>query len=73
VWGQETGKANSLRSLGVLTADSKVQGRWSLKANDPAALKAINSIFVTAEPQHGAKTPSGQRLLFAYLGQPNHP
>jgi hypothetical protein len=73
VWGQTEGKAGSLRSLGLLNADSKAQQRWVLKSNDTAAFKEINSIFVTVEPQGGATTPSGQRLLFAYLGEANHP
>ncbi|HEY6376926.1 MAG TPA: hypothetical protein VIX90_15505 [Edaphobacter sp.] len=73
VWAQQDGKAGSLRSLGFLKADNTMQGRWALKSADPAALKQISSIFVTVEPQGGAKTPSGQRLLFAYLGQANHP
>jgi hypothetical protein len=73
VWGQQGGKAGSLRSLGFLNVDNQTQGRWALKSSDPAALKGINSVFVTVEPQRGSKTPSGQRLLFAYLGEPNHP
>jgi hypothetical protein len=73
VWGQQEGKAGSLRSLGFLNVDSKSQGRWALKTNNAAAFKEINSLFVTVEPQGGAKTPSGQRLLFAYLGEANHP
>jgi hypothetical protein len=73
VWAQQDGKAGSLHSLGFLKADNTMQGRWALKSANPAALKQINSIFVTVEPQGGAKTPSGQRLLFAYLGQANHP
>jgi hypothetical protein len=73
VWGQQEGKANSLRSLGFLSVDNKTQRRWALKTDDLAGFKQINSIFVTVEPQGGAKTPSGQRLLFSYLGEANHP
>jgi hypothetical protein len=73
VWGQQEGKAGSLRSLGFLNVDNKSQGRWVLKTNDAATFKEINSLFVTVERQGGAKTPDGQRLLFAYLGEANHP
>jgi hypothetical protein len=73
VWGQQQGKTGSLRSLGFLNVDNKTQQRWVLKTNDAAAFKSINSLFVTVEPQGGAKTPSGQHLLFAYLGEANHP
>jgi hypothetical protein len=73
VWGQTEGRAGSVRSLGFLNVDNKAQQRWVLKSNDAATFKEINSLFVTVEPQGGAKTPSGQRLLFAYLGEANHP
>jgi hypothetical protein len=53
--------------------DSKTQQRWVLKTNDAAAFREINSLFVTVEPRGGAKTPNDQRMLFAYLGEPNHP
>jgi hypothetical protein len=73
VWGQTEGRAGLLRSLGFLNVDSKTQQRWVLKSNDALTFKEINSLFVTVEPQGGAKTPSGQRLLYAYLGEANHP
>lgn len=73
VWGQQEGKATSLRSLGFLYVDDKTQRRWALKTDDPAAVKEIDSVFVTVEPEGGAKKPSSQRLLYAYLGEANHP
>jgi hypothetical protein len=73
VWGQTEERAGSVRSLGFLNVDNKTQQRWVLKSNDSATFKKINSLFVTVERQGGAKTPSGQRLLFAYLGEANHP
>jgi hypothetical protein len=73
VWGQTEGRAGSVRSLGFLNVDNRAQQRWVLKSNDAATFKEINSLFVTVEPQGGAKTPSDQRLLFAYLGEANHP
>jgi hypothetical protein len=41
--------------------------------DNPELVKAINSVFVTVEPAAGIKQPSGQKLLYAYLGAPNHP
>jgi hypothetical protein len=73
VWGQQEGKTDSLRSLGFLYVDDKAQRRWALKTEDPAAIKEIDSVFVTVEPAGGAKEPSGQRLLYANLGDANHP
>jgi hypothetical protein len=73
VWGQQEGKTSSLRSLGFLYVDDKAQRRWALKTDDPAVVSEIDSVFVTVEPEGGAKKPSSQRLLYAYLGQANHP
>jgi hypothetical protein len=73
VWGQQEGKTSSLRSLGFLYVDDKAQRRWALKTDDPAAVKEIDSVFVTVEREGGAKEPSSQRLLYAYLGEANHP
>jgi hypothetical protein len=73
VWGQQEGKTSSLRSLGFLYVDDKTQRRWALKTEDAAAVKEIDSVFVTVEPEGGAKKPSSQRLLYAYLGEANHP
>jgi len=73
VWGQQEGKTGSPRSLGFLYVDDKKQKRWALKTDDPAAIKEIDSVFVTVEPEGGAKKPTGQRLLYAYLGEANHP
>jgi len=30
-------------------------------------------VFVTAEPAADGKQPSRQKILYAYLGEPNHP
>jgi hypothetical protein len=73
VWGQQEGKTSSLRSLGFLYVDDKTQRRWALKTDDPASVAEIDSVFVTVEPEGGAKKPSSQRLLYAYLGEANHP
>ncbi len=73
VWGQQEGKTSSLRSLGFLYVDDKTQRRWALKTEDPAAVQEIDSVFVTVESEGGAKKPSSQRLLYAYLGDANHP
>jgi predicted nucleic acid-binding Zn-ribbon protein len=72
VWATpQTGKHVS-RSLGLLHVDAKSQGRWVLRVANPELVKEINSVFVTAEPSTGGKQPSGQKMLYAYLGQANH-
>jgi hypothetical protein len=73
VWAVPQADQNSARSLGLLSPDSKAQGRWVLKVENPELVKDIGSAFVTVEVGAAGKHPSGQKLLYAYLGTPNHP
>ncbi len=73
VWGQQEASAGPARSLGFLISDDKTQKRWALKVSDAQLLKEIDSVFVTLEPAAGGKQPSGQKMLYAYLGEANHP
>ena len=73
VWGQQEGSTGPARSLGFLISDDKTQKRWALKVSDAQLLKEVDSVFVTLEPAAGGKQPSGQKMLYAYLGEANHP
>lgn len=73
VWAVPQGGKKSSRSLGFLHVDAKAQGRWVLKVENPELVKEIYSVFVTLEPVAGGKQPSGQKMLYAYLGEANHP
>jgi hypothetical protein len=73
VWAVPEGNKNSSRSLGILRQDAKAQGRWVLNVENPELAKDINSVFVTVEPLAGGNQPSGRKMLYAYLGQANHP
>ena len=72
-WGyQEAGRKT--QSLGMLYLDDQGQNRWALKFNDAAVLGEIDAVFVTIEPPGGSGQPTGQKLLYAYLGATaNHP
>lgn len=70
VWGEQLGRKGSVRSLGVLAMDDKAQNRWALKVENPSLLSDVNSVFVTVASAD--RTASGPRLLYAYLGAPNH-
>ena len=72
VWAAPEG-GKLARSLGMLHVDSKAPGRWVLKVQNPELVKEISSVFVTAESAAGGKQPVGQKMLYAYLGEPNHP
>jgi hypothetical protein len=73
VWAVSEAGKNSAHSLGVLHVDAKAAGRWVLKVENPELVNQISSVFVTVERTSGGKQPSGQKMLYAYLGQPNHP
>jgi hypothetical protein len=73
-WGQTQSTSNSVTNLGVFHIDDQVQKRWVLRVDNPELLKSVESVFVTVEPSPGKDKPSGQKLLYAYLGtQANHP
>jgi hypothetical protein len=73
VWAVPEANKNSARSLGFLHVDAKAQGRWVLKVENPELVKEISSAYVTVEFGAGGKHPSGQKMLYAYLGPANHP
>ena len=72
VWAVPEANKSASRSLGYLQIDGKAQGRWMLKVDNPELVKNISSVFVTVEAAAGDKQPSGQKMLYAYLGEANH-
>ena len=73
-WGQNQGSGSTIRNLGIFHIDDQVQRRWVLRVDNPELLRSVESVFVTVEPAPGRDKPSGQKLLYAYLGtQANHP
>lgn len=73
-WGSRQGSRGSAVSLGIFYIDNAAQKRWVLKFDDPAVLNQIDAVFVTVEPPGGGSRPTGEELLYAYLGdQANHP
>ena len=73
VWAVAESANSSSRSLGFLHADAKAPGRWVLKVDNPELVSQIHAVFITSEPGIGSKEPSTQKMLYAYLGEPNHP
>jgi hypothetical protein len=73
VWASSTTGKDSIHSLGQLHADNKAPGRWVLKVENAELLKEINSVFVTSTTTTGTKQPIGQKTLYAYIGEANHP
>jgi len=73
-WGQNQSSSSNVENLGVFHVDDQAQKRWVLRVDNPELLKSVESVFVTVEPSPGRDKPSGQKLLYAYLGtQANHP
>jgi hypothetical protein len=73
VWAVPQTGGNTARSLGFLRVDANSQGRWVLRVENPELVNEISSVFVTVEPAAGGQQPSGQKMLYAYLGEANHP
>jgi hypothetical protein len=73
VWAVRDGGKYSARSLGMLHVDGKAPGRWVLKVANTELVKEISSVFVTVESAAGGKQPLGEKMLYAYLGEANHP
>ena len=74
VWGETAGVKETTRSLGILHSDARSQARWVLTFDDAKILNRINAVYITAE--HGTPPrddPKGRKLLYAFLGSPNHP
>jgi anti-sigma-K factor RskA len=73
-WGLRGPDRSTALNLGVMYIDNTTNRRWMLRIDDPEALKKINAVFVTVEPNGGSPAPRGKQVLFAYLGEePNHP
>ena len=73
-WGQRSDSSTEAVNLGIFYVDDPAQKRWMLKFDNPGILDQISAVFVTAEPHGGTKRPTGQKLMYAYLGhEPNHP
>lgn len=72
VWGAQEGKGGTPRRLGFFYVDDKAQRRWALNVSDPHLIEEVSSLFVTVESSGNSASPSGQPLLYANLGRPNH-
>jgi len=73
-WGQLSDTSTAAVNLGIFYVDDPAQKRWTLRFDNPAVLDKLSAVFVTVEPHGGAAKPSGQKLMYAYLGHtPNHP
>jgi hypothetical protein len=74
VWGETASVKDTTYNLGILRSDDSSQARWMLTFDDPKVLNRINAVYITAEHDTVAKkNPQGRKLLYAFLGAPNHP
>jgi hypothetical protein len=74
VWGEQAGLNSVSLNLGAMRSDNSGQGRWVLTCDDPKVLNRINAVYITADqnPRHDFQ-PRGAKLMYAFLGSPNHP
>lgn len=73
-WGFRQPDSKTPESLGLFYLDNAKLNRWTLRVSDPQVLSHIDTLFVTAEPAGGSRSPRGKQLLMASLAGPaNHP
>lgn len=74
VWGEQAGVSTVSINLGPMRTDNSNQGRWVLTCDDPKVLNRINAVYITTEnnPRPDSRSRS-TKLMYAFLGSPNHP
>lgn len=74
VWGEQAGLNSVSLKLGAMHGDNSGQSRWVLTCDDPKVLSRINAVFITADANaRGDSQPRGAKMMYAFLGSPNHP
>jgi hypothetical protein len=74
VWGEHAGVKSVSLSLGAMQSDAPAQGRWLLTCSDRRVLSKINAVYITREQiERPSPQPQGEKLMYAFLGEPNHP
>jgi hypothetical protein len=74
VWGEQAGLKSVSVNLGAMHNDDATQKRWVLTCDDPKILNRINAVYITVDPKtrHDSE-PRSTKLMYAFLGSPNHP
>lgn len=74
VWGEQAGVKSVSVNLGVMHNDDPGQKRWVLTCDDPKVLGRINAIYIApgSDSRPGSE-PRGEKMMYAFLGSPNHP
>jgi hypothetical protein len=74
VWGEQAGLSSVSVNLGPMHSDNSGQSRWVLTCDDPKVLSRINAVFIAADANARPDSqPRGAKLMYAFLGSPNHP
>ena len=74
VWGEQAGVDSVTINLGAMRSDNSSEERWVLSCDDPKILNRINAVYLTADTNPRADSkPRGAKLLYGFLGSPNHP
>jgi len=74
VWGEQAGLNSVSLKLGAMRSDNSGQSRWVLTCNDPKVLSRINAVFIAAVANGRLDSdPRGAKIMYAFLGSPNHP
>jgi len=74
VWGEQAGVRSVSINLGAMRNDGAEHSRWVLTCNDASLLGKINAIYITPDlSSRPSSDPHGPKMMYAFLGSPNHP
>lgn len=74
VWGEQAAVNSVSINLGAMRTDDSSQGRWVLTCDNPKVLNRINAVYLTAGSNSRPDSQfRGNKLMYAFLGSPNHP
>jgi hypothetical protein len=73
LWGEGQGAEPTTYKLGLMHPDTNGGGRWVVSCDDPKVLKQLRAVYI-APPSARSEPPSQSRkMMYALLGQANHP
>jgi hypothetical protein len=74
VWGEQADVKSVSFNLGVMHNDDPTQRRWVLTCDDPKVLNRINAVYISPDSDsRRTSEPHRSKMMYAFLGSPNHP
>jgi len=71
LWGEGGGSEPVAYKLGLMRPDAGGQARWMVSCDNPKVLGQLQAVYIA--PVSPRNKPPEQKMMYAYLGHPNHP